>query len=160
MARKKRSTKRHSKRRRMGATAGGGLMSAASIVAGAVIGRVISKKLETKVKPALLGGGQIAVGYFLPRFVKNKFVAGIGTGMIVNGAVSLLQSTGVIGAIGAIGEMDEGDTYQLSGSDTIREIAGMDDEADSFGGLYDAGIMSGGGSADISILAGDYDEEY
>lgn len=156
MARKRKSYKRRSSRRRMGAT-GGGLMSAASIVAGAVIGRVISKRLETKVKPALLGGGQIAVGYFLPRFVKNKFVAGIGTGMVVNGAVSLLQSTGVIGAIGAIGETDE-DTYQLSGSDTIKEISGMDDEMDSFGGIEDAGIMSGGGSSDIAILAGeDYD---
>ena len=156
MARRKKARKSY-RRRKIGAAKGGTIMQTAAIVAGAVIGRVISKRLETKVKPALLNGGQVAVGFFLPRFVSNKFVAGIGTGMMVNGAVGLLQSTGVIGAIGAIGETDE-DTYQLSGSDTINEIAGMEETDETFSGIEDAGIMSG--SSDIAILAGDEYDEY
>lgn len=156
MARKK---KRYTKRRRrIGAAAGSGMTGVLSIVAGAVIGRVIAKRMAN-VNPTIMNGGQIAAGFILPRFVKNKFISGIGTGMVVNGAVGLLQSTGVIGAIGSIGETDE-DTYQLSGSDTIQEIAGMDDESDTFGGI-DEGIMSGGGSSEIAILAGDeWDMEY
>ena len=159
MARRKKHYKKRSHRRKIGA-AGTGMTGVLSIVAGAVIGRVIAKKFTT-INPTIMNGGQIAAGFILPRFVKNKFVAGIGTGMVVNGAVGLLQSTGVIGAIGSIGETDE-DTYQLSGSSTIQEIAGMDemDSGDQFSGIDD-GIMSGGGSSDIAILAGDdWDTEY
>jgi hypothetical protein len=125
------------------------------MVAGAVIGRVISTKFADKVNPKILAGGQIAVGYFLPKFVKNKFVAGIGTGMIVNGGVQALQSFGVISAINGLAggvEVDYvGEDDSISGSSSIQEIAGMDDMDDM--GLVDAGIMSG--SSDISILAGD-----
>ena len=157
MARKRK--KRYTKRKRIGSAAGTGMAGVLSIVAGAVIGRVIAKRL-TNVNPTIMNGGQIAAGFIIPRFVKNKFVAGIGTGMVVNGAVGLLQSTGVIGAIGSIGETDE-DTYQLSGSDTIQEIAGMDEiDSSEFSGI-DEGIMSGGGSSEIAILAGDeWDTEY
>ncbi|NBR15579.1 MAG: hypothetical protein EBU01_13540, partial [Crocinitomicaceae bacterium] len=62
----------------------------------------------------------------------------------------------VIGAIGAIGETDE-DTLQISGSSDINEIAGIgeyEESDESFAGIQDDGVMSGG-SSDIAILAGD-----
>jgi hypothetical protein len=133
--------------------------SALAMVAGAVIGRVLQTKFSDKVNPKILAGGQIAVGYFLPKFVKNKFVQGIGTGMIVNGGVSALQSFGVISAINGLAGADVtvdylGEDDSMSGSSTIQEISGGMDDL----GMVDHGIMSG--SSDISILAGDEDYDY
>lgn len=155
MARRKKHHRRSSRRRRMGATSGGGITTALTIAAGAVIGRLVSKRLEGKMNPTMTNGVQIAAGLVLPRVVKNKMVSGLALGMFVNGTVGLLQSSGVIGAIGAIGETDD-DTLQISGSSTINEIAGVGEfESDeSFSGIDDPGIMSGG-SSDIAILAGD-----
>ncbi len=154
---RKRKTKKYSRRRRgsVGAT-GAGMSQALAMVAGAVIGRVVSTKFADKVNPKILAGGQIALGLFLPKLVKNKFATGIGQGMIVNGGVSVLQSFGVISAISGIGadvqvdylgEDEEG----MSGSAYIQEIAGGMDSDEL--GYYDEGIMSG--SSDISVLAGD-----
>ena len=89
----------------------------------------------------------------------DAVVAGIGTGMIVNGGVQALQSFGVISAIsgftdGVKVDFVSGDDFDsVSGSANIQEIAGGIDEM----GLMDPGIMSG--SSDISILAGD-DEDF
>ncbi|NDA63445.1 MAG: hypothetical protein EBX50_15605 [Chitinophagia bacterium] len=156
MAKRKKHHRRTSRRRRMGAVTTGGLQTALSITAGAVLGRILSKKLEGKMNPTMTNGIQIAAGLVLPKFAKNKMVAGLATGMFVNGTVGLLQSTGVIGAIGAIGETDE-DTLQISGSSDINEIAGIgeyEESDESFAGIQDDGVMSGG-SSDIAILAGD-----
>jgi len=135
---------------------GTGMTSALSMIAGAVIGRVISNRMASKVNPKILAGGQIVLGSVLPRFIKNKFVAGIGTGMVINGGVQALQSFGVISAINGMGQdvqvdyLTDGDDG-MSGSADIQEIAGV--------GLYDEGVMSG--SSDISIISGDdMDDEY
>lgn len=155
MARRKKHYRRQSRRRRIGATSGGGIQTALTVAAGAVVGRLISKKLEGKMSATMANGMQIAAGIVLPTVVKNKMIAGVALGMFVNGTVGLLQSSGVIGAIGAIGESDD-DTLQISGSSDISEIAGFGEyEMDeTFSGIDDAGIMSGG-SSDIAILAGD-----
>jgi len=128
--RKKHSRKRHSRRRGSMGAIGGGMTNLLSIVAGAVIGKVVAKKLESSVNPKILAGGQIAAGVILPRFVKNKFVAGIGTGMIVNGAMSGLQQFGVISAINGMVGADE-IVYEydtMSGTDELQAIAGYTDE--------------------------------
>ena len=159
MARKRHHKKRHHRRRSHMSGTGGTVTNALAMVAGAVIGKVVSTKLSDKVNPKILAGGQIALGVFLPKMVKNKFVAGIGTGMIVNGGVQALQSFGVISAIsgftdGVKVDFVSGDDFDsVSGSANIQEIAGGIDEM----GLMDPGIMSG--SSDISILAGD-DEDF
>ena len=156
MAKRRHHKKRSHRRRRSSMSGtGAGMTQALAMVAGAVIGRVVSTKLSSKVNPKILAGGQIALGYFLPKFVKNKFAQGIGAGMIVNGGVSALQSFGVISAISGVGadvQVDYlgEDLDEMSGSANIQEIAGgMDSEV----GYFDEGIMSGSG--DISILAGD-----
>lgn len=161
MAKKRHSKKRTSRRRRhtMSGT-GGTVTNALAMVTGAVIGRVLSTKLSSKVNPKILAGGQIALGLFLPKMVKNKFAAGVGAGMIVNGGVQALSSFGVISAISGLTDgvkvdyLGDDDFDSISGSADIQEIAGIDDMGM---GLVDPGIMSG--SADISIIAGD-DEDF
>jgi hypothetical protein len=162
MARKRHHKKRtHRRRKHSMSGTGGTVTSALAMVTGAVIGRVLSSKLSDKINPKILAGGQIAVGVLLPKFVKNKFVSGIGTGMIVNGGVQALSSFGVISAISGITDgvkvdyLGDDDFDSISGSADIQEIAGIDDMGM---GLVDAGIMSG--SSDISIIAGDDDEDF
>jgi hypothetical protein len=98
---------------------GGNLTTVLSMVGGAVIGRILQSKLESKVNPKLLAGGQVAVGLFLPKFVKSKLGAGLGAGMVVNGGVTLLNQFGVISAI--------------SGTDTDVEYIGAYDYSDDMG---------------------------
>jgi hypothetical protein len=146
--RKKTTTRRRRSSRGMGAI-GSGLGAVLPMVVGAVAGRIISNKLAGKASAAVLGAGQIGVGLVLPMVAKSPFVKGIGTGMIINGAVSLAQSTGVISAISGIGEMEvdflSGDMDSIEGSDNLSIIANIDE-----------GIMSGNG--DLSVIAGDMEE--
>lgn len=155
MARKRRSHKRKTTRRRRQSGMSGmaeSLTSVASMVAGAVIGRILQNKLSSKVNPKILAVGQIGLGMALPKFMKNKFATGIGTGMIVNGGVSALQSFGVISSVSGVGA----DMYEIdyvSGTDNLQSIAG-DDEYDGMG--EDEGTFSGTDS--LQSIAGDYDE--
>lgn len=154
MAKKRHTKKRHHRRKRshMGATASN-LTTVLSMVAGAVAGRVLQTKLQDKVNPKILAGGQIVAGLFLPKFVKGKIGAGVGSGMIVNGGVTLLNQFGVISAV--------------SGTDAEIEYIGEYDGDDmgyaesSIAGDLDAGTMSGDdmGYADSSI-SGDYEDMY
>ena len=147
--RKKTTTRRRRSSRGMGAI-GSGLGAVLPMVVGAVAGRIISNKLAGKASAAVLGAGQIGVGLVLPMVAKSPFVKGIGTGMIINGAVSLAQSTGVISAISGIGEMEvdfiSGDDFDtMEGTDNLSIIANIDE-----------GIMSGNG--DLSVIAGDMED--
>lgn len=149
--RKKTTTRRRRSSRGMGSI-GSGLGAVLPMVVGAVAGRIIANKLAGKASAAVLGAGQIGAGLVLPMFAKNPFVKGIGTGMIINGAVSLAQSTGVISAISGIGEMEvdfiSGDDMDsMEGSDNLSIIANIDE-----------GIMSG--SSDLSVIAGDMEDMY
>lgn len=149
MARRKKHTKKrhHSRKRHSMSGIGGDMMGTLTVIGGAVLGRVLSTKLSSKVNPKVLAGGQIAVGLFAPKMLKNKFVGNLAQGMLINGGVSLLKEFGVISAINGIGETDD-IQYQLSGSDSINVIAGDDDTMEG----VDDGIMSG--SSDIAILSG------
>jgi hypothetical protein len=132
---------------------GGNLTTVLSMVGGAVIGRILQSKLESKVNPKILAGGQVAVGMFLPKFIKSKLGAGIGAGMVVNGGVTLLNKFGVISAI--------------SGADSeVEYISGYDSEmgyAESvIAGEYGEGAYGDGdemGYAE-SVIAGDDYEGY
>lgn len=158
MARRKTHHKRKTHRRKrshMGAT-GGNFTTMLSMVAGAVAGRILQSKLESKVDPKILAGGQVVAGMFLPKFVKNKIGAGIGAGMVVNGGVTLLNKFGVISAISGDGATVSYEDESMSGSSDIQTIAG--DDMDDMG-YTDYGTMSGG-SSDISVLAGDEDFDY
>lgn len=152
MAKRKKHTKKHTRRRhsRMSGV-GAGMTETLAVIGGAVLGRVLTTRLSNKFNPKVLAGGQIAVGLLAPRFIKNKLAQGLAKGMLINGGVSALQSFGVISAISGLGETDDYQ-YQMSGSDTIKEIAGTEEGFETMEGIDDAGIMSG--SSDIAILSG------
>lgn len=147
MARRKHHKKHKSSRRRhrgIGAT-GSDMMTVAGLLAGAVAGRVISNKFLSNVNPKYTALGQVAVGFALPRFVKNSFVKAMGAGMIVNGGMSALSSFGVLAGIGA----DDTSVEYIGGSADIQTIAG-----DEIG--MDETIS---GSSDIQTIAGIGEDE-
>lgn len=153
----------HPKRRRRVSgvsSKGHDITEIAATVGGAIIARVLAVKLSSKANPKIIAGGQIALGFFAPKFSKNIIVKGFGKGMMVNGALSLLNQFGVIGAIGdMVGATDEMQLEYLSGTDQLQSLAG-EDEGDYAGnmGLVDDGTMSGGTDR-LSILAGQNDWE-
>jgi hypothetical protein len=132
---------------------GGGMTNVLAMVAGAVAGRLVQNKLQDKVNPKLVAAGQIAAGIFLPKFVKNKFVAGIGTGMIVNGGVTLASQFGVVSAIAGVVGADEYSLDYVSGTDNLSILAG-DESGDM--GVIDQGIMTG--TDNLSVVAGDMED--
>lgn len=154
--RKKHHAKRRTHRRKhsgMGAI-GGNLTTVLSMVGGAVIGRILQSKLESKVNPKILAGGQIAVGMFLPKFVKSKLGAGIGAGMVVNGGVTLLNKFGVISAIsGADSEVE-----YISGYDTEMGYAESSIAGDM--GEYGEGAYGDEMGYAESVIAGDEYSDY
>jgi predicted MFS family arabinose efflux permease len=116
--------------------------------AGAIIGRIAQSKLQDKVNPKLVAGGQVALGIFLPKLVKGKVGAGIGSGMAVNGIVTLANQFGVVSAISGM----ETSVDYVGGNDYAMDEMGYADS--SIAGEYGDDNM---GYADSSI-AGDLDE--
>lgn len=154
MAKRRSHKKKHTRRRRHSMSGvGGGMTNVIAMVAGAVAGRLVQNKLQDKVNPKLVAAGQIAAGIFLPKFVKNKFVAGIGTGMIVNGGVTLANQFGVVSAISGMVGADEYSLDYVSGTDSLNVIAG-DESGDM--GYTDQGIMTG--TDNLSVVAGDMED--
>lgn len=149
MARRKKSRRTHTRRRRSMGAIGGGTTNILGIVAGAVIAKVLSNRFSN-VNSKILAGGQIAAGILLPKFVKNKFMGSVGTGMVVNGAITGLQSFGVISAINGMVGADEVEFEYMdnvSGTDELQALAGY----------TDTGIMTGTDALD-SIAAMDMEE--
>jgi hypothetical protein len=166
MARKRHSKKRSHRRKRqsMSGVGASSMTGVLSMLTGAVVGKIAASKVLPNVDPKIKAFGQVGIGYGLNRFVKNPFIKGMGTGMIINGGLSALTSFGVISAISGIGagvEVDymSGDDDMMSGDDDMLGYDGSSD-IQTIAGYSDEGIMSGG-SSDISILAGlGADEDY
>lgn len=136
--RKKRSApSRRRKSRRMGAIGKSFIMDAAGLVAGAAAARILTSSgkilpnLDAKIKSA----GVIALGAFLPKFIKGSLGKSIGDGMVAAGGIGLLQATNVLGAIDNAMEIPvsvmAGDDLSVIagyGQDNLSVIAGMDEE--------------------------------
>lgn len=110
MARPKSSKKRKGtagrRRGRMGAVSSNLTNVLAAIAGGAVaqvVGNVVAKALpaSTSMRTADLvkAGVPVAVGFFLPRFVKSDFGKYAGVGMMTVGGLRLVQSFGVLNGI-------------------------------------------------------------
>jgi len=146
--RKHKKSSHRRKRANMGAI-GGTFGTLLTMGAGAILGRLVQGKLESKVNPKLLAGGQVVAGLFLPKLVKNKVGAGIGNGMAVNGIVTLANQFGIVSAI--------------SGTDSEMEYVGEYDGDEmgyadsSIAGDLDEGIMSGYADTSIAGMSEDYD---
>jgi len=137
MAKKRKTTRRRSTRRRgVGATNPGNiLMQLGGVVAGVAAAGYLNKLALSSQSENVQAAVPIAVGIALPMFMKNEFAKNLGAGMVAYGGGKFLQKAG-------LGETDEMETITISGDD-LSVIAGDDDFA-----------MAGD---DLSVIAGDDD---
>jgi hypothetical protein len=137
---------------------GAGMTSVVSMLAGAVVGKIAISKFASGFDPKMAAAGEIAVGFAVNRFVKNPFIKGMGTGMMIGGGLQALTSFGVISAISGLGAGVEVD--YMSGDDEMNGL-GYDDEMSGSSTIDTLAGYSGfaGGSSTIDTLAGD-DYEY
>jgi len=143
MARRRKSTKRRTSRRRMGAVGKANIQAALGIIAGAVIGKKVAGFIpvgDERIKNAAVLG----IGLAFPMILKGELGKAIGNGMIAAGGAGLVG-----GLIPALGQMDDTMTFPVTVGeipDNISVIAGSDD------------VMAGD---DLSVLAGmEEDETY
>ena len=140
--RKKRTTKRRSSRR-MGAVGKGNIMDLLGVVAGAVIGRYVAKKVMPNLDEKIKNAAVVGIGLFLPKLVKSSTGKALGTGMVAAGGMGLVG--GFLPAIAGADDtidfpMEMGEVY-----DGISVVAGDD-------------VMAGD---DLQVLAGvDEDDDY
>ena len=141
MARRRKSTKRRSTRRRMGAVGKANIQAALGIIAGAVIGKKVAGFIpvgDERIKNAAVLG----IGLAFPMILKGELGKAIGNGMIAAGGAGLVG-----GLIPALGQMDDTMTFPVTVGeipDNISVIAGSDD------------VMAGD---DLSVLAGMEEDE-
>ncbi len=143
MARRRKSTKRRTSRRRMGAVGKANIQAALGIIAGAVIGKKVAGFIpvgDERIKNAAVLG----IGLAFPMILKGELGKAIGNGMIAAGGAGLVG-----GLIPALGQMDDTMTFPVTVGeipDNISVIAGDDS------------VMAGD---DLSVLAGmEEDETY
>ena len=110
----------HRRRRHIGAAGNIGSMAteAVSIVAGAVAARefnTLAVKFFPSLSPMVSGILQVGLGFALPKFVKGSFVAGMGKGMIANGGMVAIVSTGLINGSDTM-------TYRINGTNQLSVV--------------------------------------
>lgn len=144
--RRKKTSRRKGSRRRMGAMGGANIQAALGIIAGAVAGRLVAKKLLPNVDERIKNAGVVVLGAAVfPRLVKGELGKAIGNGMIAAGGAGLVGS--FVPALGATDDMIEFPVTVGEVPDNLSVIAGGDQ------------VMAGD---DLSVLAGmdTEDEEY
>jgi len=140
--RRKKSTMKRRRRSRVGAVPKGSLMASVGLIAGAVAGRLVAKKVLPNVDEKIKNVGVVAVGFLLPKFMKSEMGKSIGNGMIGAGGLGLVGS--FLPAISGVDDMIEF-PVQVSGIDDGLSVIAGDD------------VMAGDDS--LSVLAG-IDDEY
>lgn len=118
---KKRSTRR---RRGMGAVGKVGMSSALYTIAGAVAAQAVAKFVpitNEKIKAAI----PVAVGLFLPKFIKGSVGQGLGNGMVALGGLKLIQSFGVLSGLGGV----DAPGYSVPSISAIYNRAGIVDNS-------------------------------
>jgi hypothetical protein len=144
MARRKRKTsRRKSSRRRMGAVGKANIQATLGIIAGAIAGRLVAKKMLPNVDERIKNAGVVVLGAAVfPRLIKGELGKAIGNGMVAAGGAGLVGS--FIPALGAADDMIEFPVTVGEVPDNISVIAGDQ-------------VMAGD---DLSVMAGmDEDEE-
>lgn len=144
--RRKKTSRRRTTRRRMGAMGGANIQAALGIIAGAVAGRLVAKKLLPNVDERIKNAGVVVLGAAVfPRLIAGELGKAIGNGMIAAGGAGLVGS--FIPALGAmddtmmfpvtVGEVPDnlsviaGDDQVLAGDD-ISVLAGMESDSDDY----------------------------
>jgi hypothetical protein len=80
---------------------GGAATSVLYTVAGAAAAQLVGKFLPAATNDKIKAAVPVAVGLFLPKFVKGAAGQGLAAGMIAVGGLKLVQSFGVLNGIGA-----------------------------------------------------------
>jgi hypothetical protein len=146
--RRKKTSRRRTSRRRMGAMGGANIQAALGIIAGAVAGRLVAKKLLPNVDERIKNAGVVVLGAAVfPRLIKGELGKAIGNGMIAAGGAGLVGSF-----IPALGAMDDTMMFPVTVGevpDNLSVIAGDDQ------------VLAGD---DLSVMAGmdteDYEDNY
>lgn len=141
MARKRKAKRTTHRRRRTSIGAVGGMATEIlGVTAGAVVAGKLISMLSSKVDSKIAAAGAVALGVFLPKFVKSPMIKGVANGMIAVGGQRLVANF-----LPALGATD--DVVLVSGYD---EIGGLD----QIGYGSDLNAVNG---SDISEING-YDE--
>ena len=146
--RRKKTSRRRTTRRRMGAMGGANIQAALGIIAGAVAGRLVAKKLLPNVDERIKNAGVVVLGAAVfPRLIKGELGKAIGNGMIAAGGAGLVGS--FVPALGAIDDTMMFPVTVGEVPDNLSVIAGDDQ------------VLAGD---DLSVMAGidneDYDDNY
>jgi hypothetical protein len=133
---KKATHRRKHRRHGMGAI-GSQASSAIYAIAGAAAAQLLTKVIPATMNDKIKAAAPVAVGLFLPKFVKGAAGQGLATGMIAVGGLKLVQSFGVLNGIGEVASNVSykapliGASYNRSGlvdrSYTTPAIAGLDE---------------------------------
>lgn len=92
MAKRRKSASKRKGGRRIGAASGGAMSSVLGLVAGAAAAKLVGNALPASMNDKVKAAVPLAVGLFLPRFVKGKFVSDLAAGMVAGGGLGLVQS--------------------------------------------------------------------
>lgn len=141
---KRKHKKRHSRRRsRIGAAPKGMITSILGIAAGAVVGRMVAKKLLPNVDERIKNAGVVVLGSMvMPKVMKSDLGRAIGNGMIASGGVGLVGS--FLPAIAGTEDMIEFPVQVGEVEDNLSVIAG------------DMDVMAGD---NLSVIAGDDEDD-
>jgi len=114
------------RRRRRSIGAGSDIGGIATKVGGLVVGASAARELNTLLvkffpslanSPMISGLIQIGAGLVLPKFVKGNFVSFVADGMIANGGMVAIVSTGVIKGVNKM-------SYQINGTANLPVVNG------------------------------------
>jgi hypothetical protein len=102
--RRRKAAKKRSPRRRMSGIGkvGGAATTVLYTVAGAAAAQLVGKFLPAATNDKIKAAVPVAVGLFLPKFVKGAAGQGLAAGMIAVGGLKLVQSFGVLNGIGEV----------------------------------------------------------
>jgi len=138
MAKRKKSTKRYSRRRRVsGFNAGDVVTNIAGVAVGAAAAGFITSKLLGSQSDTVKAVAAIGLGVAAPMFVKSPVANAAGSGMVAVGVINLLKKSGFVSGLGADDdgvEVTLGDIPVIAGMDVMAGdddmpvVAGMDDE--------------------------------
>lgn len=139
MAKRKKTTKRRSTRRRMsGINAGELVTGIAGVAVGAAAAGFITSKILGSQSDTIKAVAAIGLGVATPMFMKSPIGKAAGSGMVAVGVINLLKKSGFVSGLGADEgiEVTLGDIPVISGDvmaadvmagDDMPVIAGMED---------------------------------
>ena len=118
----------------MGAIGKGGLTNALFTIVGGVAARFVSNtingtSLSASYKGYVAAAAPIAVGLFLPKFIKSDMGKALGTGMIAVGGLELVQTTGVLAGLPVIAGYKQYMGIAPTTQNPRGVLAGMDTRA-------------------------------